>query len=323
MPDGAPFGAAPRPGELWRVSFGAPAVAMPALLEPLEEMALAVSIFEQEVDENEETASWRIDMLFEMPPDLERLGGELEQLCSRHGFRPGALALEAVVERDWLEATAMRAPPVQVGRFFVHGAHAAGEVPAGCLGIQIEAGLAFGSGEHATTQGCLEALDGIAHTHRYRRVLDMGCGSAVLAIAAAKRRPCHVVAADNDPVAVRVAAENAALNGVASQMELVASDGYRASLVRRRAPYDLVLSNILADPLCAMAGDLAGHLAPGGRAVLSGFLNRHVGLVADAHRRHGLRVREEILKGPWATLVLEAPRRLRRPLARRRQAHIG
>lgn len=295
--------------QLWRASFIAPASAMPGLLEAVEELAISVSIFEHEADDAAETVSWRVDLMLGEEPDLETLGERLAPLCASFGFELAGLGAESVPETDWLAATAISHPPVFAGRFAVHGAHARDEVPDGLVRVQVEAGLAFGSGEHATTQACLEALDRVATLRPFRRVLDLGCGSAVLAIAAARCWPCRVIAADNDPVAVRVAAENCAINGVAARIRCLVSDGYAAPAIHRRAPYDLVLANILADPLCSMAAELARHLVPGGMAILSGFLDRQVEAVARAHRAHGLRVRWRIDRAPWAALVVQRPRR--------------
>jgi ribosomal protein L11 methyltransferase len=288
----------------WRVSFGAPATAMPALLEELEDVAQSVAIFEDEVGSEAETLSWRVDLLFDARPEIAGLRSRLVRLCRPHGFAPNGLSLGTVAEEEWQRAMAARMPPVQVGRFVVHGEAAAEDVPPASVPVQVEAGMAFGSGEHATTQACLAAMELIAGRRPVRRVLDLGCGSGVLAIAAAKRWPARVVAADNDPVAVRVAAENAAINGVAGRVRSVLSEGWSSRLVRRRGPYDLVLANILADPLCAMAADLGRHLAPGGHAILSGFLEGQVEAVTRAHARHGLRPRFRVDRSPWVALVL-------------------
>jgi ribosomal protein L11 methyltransferase len=293
-------------GRLWRASFSAPATAMPGLLETLEPIASSISIFEDEANELAETTRWRVDMMFAAKPDREWLARELQQLCAPFGFRPETSSVESIPEADWLSVTAMQAQPVRVGRFLVHGGSAANGVPPGLLSIQVEAGLAFGSGEHATTQACLEALDRLAG-RRFRSVLDLGCGSGVLAMGAARISTATVVAVDNDPVAVRVAAQNIVINGLAGRIRVGLSEGWNSSLVRRRAPYDLVLANILADPLCEMAGVLARNLSRGGMAVLSGFIVRDADRVADAHRRHGLRVRLRIERQPWCALVLEMP----------------
>ncbi|MGE3295638.1 MAG: 50S ribosomal protein L11 methyltransferase, partial [Geminicoccaceae bacterium] len=199
----------------------------------------------------------------------------------------------------------------------VHGSHARDAVPPGAVAIEIDAGLAFGSGEHATTQACLASLDRLARRRRFRRVLDVGCGSGVLAIAAAKCWPARVLAVDNDPIAVRVARENVALNGVAEHVRVELGEGYGHPFVRRLRPFDLVLANILADPLIELAPTLARHLAPAGHAVLSGLLDRQAEAVIAAHRREGLELVDRADQGPWAALVLAA-RRSRRGTAWRR-----
>jgi ribosomal protein L11 methyltransferase len=170
--------------------------------------------------------------------------------------------------------------------------------------LRLDAGLAFGSGEHASTRGCLMALERVAARRRPRRVLDLGTGSGILAIAAAKRLRVPVLATDLEPWSVRVAADNARLNGVAPLVRAVLADGWRNRVVRARAPYDLVFANILARPLCAMAGDLAAHLAPGGTAILAGLLGAQARMVLAAHRRAGLRLAARLDVAAWTTLVL-------------------
>jgi ribosomal protein L11 methyltransferase len=163
--------------------------------------------------------------------------------------------------------------------------------------------MAFGSGEHGSTRGCLRALERIAH-RRPRRILDLGSGSGILAMAAARllRRP--VLATDHDPWSVRVAARNAAANGVGRLVRTRLADGWRSAAPRRGGPYDLVLANILARPLCGMAKDLSLHLAPGGTAILAGLLAEQARMVLAAHRRRGLRLDFMLREGPWTTLVL-------------------
>ena len=181
------------------------------------------------------------------------------------------------------------------------------ELPAGPVPIEIDAGVAFGSGEHATTQSCLRAIDQLARAHRFRRVLDVGCGSGILAIAAAKCWPARVVAVDNDPVAVRVAAHNLRLNGVAARARRSSPTAIatRWCVARRRSTS--ILANILADPLIELAPALRRHLAPGGHAVLSGLLDRQAEAVIAAHRDQGLRLVHRFDQGPWTALVLRAP----------------
>ena len=293
-----------RESDLWRASFLAPPEAMPELLEALEELARAVSIFEHEVDADQETASWRVELLLDRRPEPKELRSRLRPLCAPFGFRPEAIAVDRVTEEDWLAAVRTPVAPVLVGRFAVHGEAAAAALPPDLVPIRIEAGLAFGTGEHATTSGCLEAIELLARRRRFHRVLDLGCGSGVLAIAAAKCWPCRVVAADIDPVAVRVAGENVLVNGVADRVRCVTSDGLAHWRIRRSGPFDLIFANILADPVCALAAPIARALAPGGRVVLSGFLDRQAEQVARTYVCHGMRQRRRIEKHPWVALIL-------------------
>ena len=176
----------------------------------------------------------------------------------------------------------------------------------------LDAGVAFGSGEHGSTRGCLRALEGLAH-RRPRRILDLGTGSGILAMAAARLLHRPVLAVDIEPWSVRVAGQNAELNRLGRLVRARLGNGWAARPVRRAAPYDLVFANILARPLCAMARDLARNLAPGGRAVLAGLLDAQVPLVLAAHRRQGLLLERRLAEGRWVTLVVRQPPSKPRP----------
>ena len=212
-----------------------------------------------------------------------------------------------VADQDWVTATSLRLPPIAAGRFVVHGSHAREALPDGLIPIEIDAGVAFGSGEHATTQSCLQAIDALARRRRFRRVLDVGCGSGVLAIAAAKCWPARVLAVDNDPIAVRVAARNFEINGVADHARAVVADGYRHVSVRRAAPFDLILANILANPLI--------EFAPALRQIWRRVATRSCPGCSIARRRRwlrrmsrqGLRLAGRIDQGPWTALILRRP----------------
>lgn len=280
---------------------------MPDLLEGFEEgdALLSVSLFEIEDEATGAPVGWRVDLLYREPPEAAALAERLRPFCEAVGARLEELEIAAVPAEDWVAATQLRLPPILAGRFVVHGSHARNQLPPGRVPIEIDAGLAFGSGEHATTRSCLLAIDRLARQRRFRRVLDLGCGSGVLAIAAARCWPAaRIVAVDNDRVAVRVAAENVRLNLPSSHVRVELADGYRHPAVVRGGPFDLILANILADPLIALAGDLARYLAPGGRAVLSGLLDRQAPAVLTAHRHHGLRLATRLDDGPWTALVL-------------------
>ena len=199
-------------------------------------------------------------------------------------------------------------PPLTVGRFFIRGSHFDGPTPGGQIPLYLDAGTAFGSGEHGSTAGCLTCIGDLARKLRPARVLDMGCGSGILGIAAAKLWNVPVVATDIDAEAARVTALNAAQNDVGHLVTAVAGAGYSAPIVRQAAPYDLIVENILARPIRRLSCDLAQHLAPGGVCVLSGLVVRDAQLVITAHRRQGLRLVRHMTINGWRTLVMAKPR---------------
>jgi ribosomal protein L11 methyltransferase len=213
------------------------------------------------------------------------------------------VTIEPLPERDWLAENRERFAPFRIGRFLVREPADETPVPPGLITLRIETATAFGSGRHGSTEGCLWALQTL-RGRRIRRPLDLGCGSGILAIAAAKLWRAPVLASDVDPRAVAVARENARLNGVGHLVRVVIADGYGSPVIAARRPFDLVLCNILARPLKRMAGDLARHLAPGGIAVLAGLLAGDGNDVLAAHRAVGLELQRKIDLEGWRTLVL-------------------
>ena len=204
----------------------------------------------------------------------------------------------------WLLRTHEAFPEQLVGRrFAIRGTHLSGPRTSGRLTVVLDAATAFGSGEHGSTRGCLRALERVA-ARRPRRILDLGTGSGILAMAAAKLLHRPVVGTDIEPWSVRVARENAARNGLSGRVRFMRADGWNSPTVGDGGPYDLVFANILARPLCLMAGDLARHLAPRGVAILAGLLSSQARWVLAAHRRHGLALDAMIHEDRWATLVL-------------------
>ena len=219
-----------------------------------------------------------------------------------------AVLVAPLPDQDWIKQSQEGLPPVRAGRFFVYGAHDAGAVPAGVIPIRIEAGLAFGTGHHETTALCLQALSRLAKQRRFARVLDLGCGTGVLGIAAARLWRKPVLATDIDPVAVGVARENARANEVAPLVRAAVADGLTHPAIANLAPFDLICANILAAPLTWLAPTLSAAVAPGGIAVLSGLLRNQENLVLSFYRAQGLRLRETLRDGPWSALVLERGR---------------
>ncbi len=288
----------PGPTGTWRIALVAPAACVDAFERALEDGACAMARFEASRD-----GAWQIEALASGPPDRTAIETRLALAAAAFGVAPPDFTVEPVPDTDWLEITRTSFPAVQVGRYHIHGAHLPPSRGA-AIDLLIDAGPAFGSGEHETTRGCLLALDGLERTRRVRRALDMGCGSGVLAIAIAKTWGGRVLAVDIDPSATFNTAENARRNGVARRLRTATGDGYRATAVRRGAPYDLIASNILARPLVHMAPDLVRNLAPGGVAILSGLLGRQARSVIAAHRTQGLSLVHRIVLDDWHTLIM-------------------
>ena len=217
-----------------------------------------------------------------------------------------AISFDTVEAKDWVKATLEELVPVRAGRFIVHGRHDRDKVPPNKLGIEIEAALAFGTGHHGTTRGCLVLLDHVLKAWRPRRVLDLGTGTGVLAIAVAKALQIEVLATDIDPLSVRVARDNARLNGAGDRVETVRASGFSAPQFSRRGPFDLVLANILANPLRQMATPMARHLAPSALVILSGLLPPQAESVIAAYRARGLVLKRHIQIEGWSSLLMQA-----------------
>ncbi len=213
------------------------------------------------------------------------------------------IEIAEIPERNWVLENIKQFPPISAGRFFVHGAEYKEAVPHSQIGLRVPAGTAFGTGDHGSTRGCLLAIDGMDHL-LVRRALDMGCGSGILAIAMAKRWRMPVIASDIDPVSTAVTRENAEINGVAGYVRSICAGGYDHPVVRA-GKYDLIVSNILARPLCLLAKDLGRHLNPGGWAVLSGLLQGDANRIISAHHQQGLRFHCRVEIGEWVTIVMK------------------
>ncbi|MGB0439198.1 MAG: 50S ribosomal protein L11 methyltransferase, partial [Paracoccaceae bacterium] len=210
-----------------------------------------------------------------------------------------------VPDQDWVDKVRRELTPVEAGRFFVYGSHDADKIPKGSEPLLIEAAMAFGTGHHGTTLGCLQALDRLANDGVVgQNVADIGCGTAVLAMAAARIWPNPVLASDIDPVAVDVAKANVRANGLEGRVTCVESIGFDTPKVAQAGPFDLVFANILKQPLIDLAPDMARHIASGGRAILSGILRRQSDDVVAAYTSAGLPLERRDDVGEWVTLVM-------------------
>ena len=236
-----------------------------------------------------------VEALYTEPPDAELLSR-----ISGH-----TVTVAPLPDQDWIRLSQEGLPPVRAGRFFVYGAHDAGQVPHGVIAMKIEAGMAFGTGHHETTALCLAALSDLAKRRRYTNVLDLGCGTGLLAIGAAKLWRRKVIASDIDIEAVKVTRENAVANGTAPLIRAVTADGLGHPALAGSAPYDLIIANILAGPLTQLAPSVCASLAKGGTLILSGLLTWQENLVISFYVPHGLILRNRHRDGPWSALVLE------------------
>ncbi|HEX4179932.1 MAG TPA: 50S ribosomal protein L11 methyltransferase [Caulobacteraceae bacterium] len=248
------------------------------------------------LEEDEDRGVWRIDAYPTSADEAEALRQALA------GFADLVVTAETLADADWLAMALSGLPPVRAGRFFVFGVHDRGRTPASTVNLRIEAGAAFGTGHHGTTVGCLLAYDRLLKARRFGRVLDVGTGTGVLAIAAARTGGRIAVGTDIDPVSVRIARENAKVNRAAARF--VHAFGLRDPLVRGIGPYDLVFANILARPLVGLASEIKGALKPGGRVILSGLLRVQERYVRAAYLSRGFRLERRIHRDAWATLVL-------------------
>jgi ribosomal protein L11 methyltransferase len=251
----------------------------------------------------ETEGGWVAEVFFRTPPDRDAV----RALAATGTGGSAALSFSEVDERDWIASSLAGLPPVRAGRFIVHGAHDRSRVAPNAIGIEIEAGLAFGTGHHGTTRGCLLALDAGAKRARARRVLDLGTGSGVLAIAAARLSKRKVVATDIDKAALACARDNARRNSAGALVTAVQASGCRG--LDAHPPFDLIFANILLTPLLRMASTLARLVAPGGQIVLSGLVPAQANAILSTYRGLGLALRHRIVLEGWVTLVMWRGRR--------------
>jgi ribosomal protein L11 methyltransferase len=272
-----------------------------AAVEGLEPAPYAVGVAEVE----DGSGLYEVAAHFEAEPD----GIALALLAAAAGARP--FAVSEVPERDWVAHVRRELAPVEAGRFFVHGSHDAGRVPEGRIALLIEAAMAFGTGHHGTTLGCLRAIDGLGQAgFAPGRIADLGCGTAVLAMAAARLWPgsapgsAPVIASDIDPVAVEVAEANVAANGLTGRVRCLVAAGLEAEEIRAAGPFDLVMANILKGPLVLLAPGIGRQVRPGGFVILSGILNEQADEVAEVYARAGFGAQSRGEIGDWTTLVM-------------------
>ena len=250
---------------------------------------------------------WEVAGYFDRHPDELRLS----LLVAATGADARPFVISELPETGWVERAQRQLAPVRAGRFFVYGRHDADKKPTDAISLLVEAAMAFGTGHHGTTRGCLLAIDELARDgHAATSILDLGCGTAILAMAAARVFDAEVIASDIDPSAVETAQANVAANDLSGQIRVMQGNGFDHPEIRASAPFDLLLANILEKPLLAMAGDFADHCGPCGRVVLSGILASRSQVVVRRFHGVGFIESEVYPDGEWATLVLGKETRL-------------
>lgn len=246
---------------------------------------------------------WDITMHFAEPPDQDVIHALVTDTAGEAAAR--SIVFTTVETKDWVKASLADLVPVNAGRFIVHGSHDRERVPPNKIGIEIEAALAFGTGHHGTTRGCLLLLDRVLNQRTPKRVLDLGSGTGVLAIAAAKTLRRRVLASDIDLRSAQVARENAHLNGAGNWVESIHATGFQSPRFAANGPFGLVLANILANPLRKLAPELAAHLAPGAFVILSGLLPHQANSVIATYRGVGLKLIRRLQIEGWSSLLMQ------------------
>ena len=300
--------------DLWRVLLIAPNPVADALVEALSDFGTAVAYGAPALDgsridpgDDRPAEVWRIECLSETQPDISAVTMAVMNVIGHFGLMAPDIHLEQMPPIDWLAQNRSQFPPIRAGRFFIKATFDQTPSPPGSLTLRLDAGPAFGSGQHPTTHGCLMMLDFLLRRRRYRQVLDLGCGSGILALAVAAKQRHRLLAIDNDPWSVRTTRDNARLNRLAPWVDVRWGDGLRQ--IPRVRQFDLICANILARPLTRMAPAIAGHLAPSGVVVLSGLLDYQEARVLAAYRAQGLGLVRRITGrsgdgGLWVTLLL-------------------
>ncbi|MDG0984752.1 MAG: 50S ribosomal protein L11 methyltransferase [Planktomarina sp.] len=271
------------------------AEALGEALEALEPAPTGVGVFEVE----DGKGIWEVGGYFLDAPD------DVDLALLSAAFGAGPFVVSEVPDQDWVAKVRRELPPVEAGRFFVYGSHDAALLPEGRIGLLIEAAMAFGTGHHGTTLGCLRAYDRLLEDgQRFDKVLDLGCGTAVLAMSAARMEAAYVLASDIDPVAVEVALANVQANGLEGRVDCVESIGFESPVLQAGAPFDLIFANILKGPLIELAPDMAAHVAPGGRVILSGILVEQAEDITGVYQAQGFDLQRREDLGEWSALTL-------------------
>jgi len=298
----------------WKVTLPCTKAEAEAMQGDIAQFALLDSPPVLMTSEADSAEAWRLDAYFDRKPNAQMLETLRSLVPSASQAKP---AVEKLPDDDWVTLSQQNLEPIRAGRFFVHTPAHRSAVPPDAVALEIDAGRAFGTGQHETTTGCLLALDRMKGTGgTFANIIDVGTGTGLLAFAALKLWPAaRIAASDIDPISIEVTEENAGINHIPlgrarGQVELAVAHGLEHGRLKARAPYDLIIANILAGPLIELAPSLAGALQPGGRLVLAGLLDHQAEKVAAAYRRQGMMASFRVVRGDWPTLVMRKRRAL-------------
>ena len=288
--------------QLWQVQFTmdeTPDVFVEMLMAAMD--AETATTHQDDLDE-----PWQVAIFTENKPDQNQVDMALQEAENIAGIPAPQVVITVVENKDWLLENRKSFPPLDIASFWIYGDHITDPVPESKIGLKINAGQAFGSGTHATTHGCVTMLEAHCPNQTHLTIADIGCGSGILAMAAAKLHPTsQIIAVDNDILAVDTTQENIENNDVAAMIKTGLSDGYGADLVQENAPFDVILANILPTPLMAMAKDAATVLTQDGILILSGLMEQHQNDVVKAHEEEGLALVDQLNVNGWMTLVMK------------------
>ncbi len=294
-----------RRSNLWLIKVSVSARFAERLSAAFEKESVAVTVLAPP-----RSAKARIEILADSKPDKALVATKLAVLSAAMGMKPPTLSICPAPFLDWLKKVAADFPPLKIGPWTVHGAAHRKKVPDRKNALQIDATSAFGTGEHPTTRGCLLMLHRILKNGFLPETMaDIGCGSGILAMACAQKTGCKAFGVDLDKASAHIAKKNACANDLASKVRFAHGNGYAARLIAGHAPFDLIMSNIFAKPLCEMAKDLKKNLRPGGIAILSGLLNTQAADVIAAHKKQRLILFERMKIGEWTVLAFRRPKR--------------
>ena len=286
----------------WKVEITIPDTDVVEIFsKALDRFCFAAAAFEVVPD-----GPWRLELYCDGAPDHDNLLATVAFASQEAGIKEPIISAMPLPQVDWVAENQKSFKPIPIGRYFIYPSHHEGAIPAGKWPMKIDASTAFGTGEHGTTEGCLLALNDLAKSVVVRRPLDVGCGTGILSMAIARAWPVTVLATDIDSEAVRVTRYNLEINQLKGRVRAEVSKSFNNNIIANNGPYDLIMANILANPLRAMAKEMVANLQSGGRVILSGLLNNQECLVMNAYREQGLSLVKRYRLEGWSTLVMQA-----------------